>query len=269
MSPQTALLAWASEKRCFSWMRWWHPPVVFVTPVVVPDTDECFHQPIRRLVRAAGRCVTPRTSFDALSCTLNQGVERINEPGLKSLRMGRVVQERMVLTVEPGIYFIKHLLDQALAEPTQRCFMNNQVLDRFRSLGGVSLSAGWSLRSTRQPSTSSSYWQWCLLGSHWGWHCCHSWWDGTSDLRPSNCGGDRGFHGRHCKNIHFRGGRLDNFTAFSRSHFITTAIWAFLLSNNDQNCIQYEYIFIYYKFNISENKKNHQSTFYNISSCNF
>lgn len=31
MSPQTALLAWASEKRCFSWMRWWHPRVVFMT----------------------------------------------------------------------------------------------------------------------------------------------------------------------------------------------------------------------------------------------
>ena len=70
-----------------------------------------------------------------------QGVERISEPGLNNLRMGRVVQERMVLTVEPGIYFISHLLDQAVAEPTQSCFINNQVLDRFRSFGGVSSSA--------------------------------------------------------------------------------------------------------------------------------
>ncbi|KAK2919754.1 hypothetical protein Q8A73_001958 [Channa argus] len=44
-----------------------------------------------------------------------EGVERIDEPGLRSLRMGRLVQERMFLTVEPGIYFINHLLDQALA----------------------------------------------------------------------------------------------------------------------------------------------------------
>uniref|UniRef100_A0A8C6PV97 Xaa-Pro dipeptidase n=1 Tax=Nothobranchius furzeri TaxID=105023 RepID=A0A8C6PV97_NOTFU len=66
-----------------------------------------------------------------------EGVERVNEPGLRSLRMGRLVQERMVLTVEPGIYFINHLLDQALADPAQNCFINNQVLARFRGFGGV------------------------------------------------------------------------------------------------------------------------------------
>ncbi|XP_075903136.1 xaa-Pro dipeptidase [Nelusetta ayraudi] len=66
-----------------------------------------------------------------------EGVERSDEPGLKSLRMGRLVQERMVLTVEPGIYFINHLLDQALANPAQSCFINNQVLARLRGFGGV------------------------------------------------------------------------------------------------------------------------------------
>uniref|UniRef100_A0A4W5KIJ9 Xaa-Pro dipeptidase n=1 Tax=Hucho hucho TaxID=62062 RepID=A0A4W5KIJ9_9TELE len=66
-----------------------------------------------------------------------EGIERVNEPGLKSLRMGRLVQERMVLTVEPGIYFINHLLDQALANPAQSCFINNEVLTRFRGFGGV------------------------------------------------------------------------------------------------------------------------------------
>uniref|UniRef100_A0A8C9Z9L0 Xaa-Pro dipeptidase n=1 Tax=Sander lucioperca TaxID=283035 RepID=A0A8C9Z9L0_SANLU len=66
-----------------------------------------------------------------------EGVDRVDEPGLKSLRMGRLVQERMVLTVEPGIYFINHLLDQALANPAQSCFINNQVLTRFRGFGGV------------------------------------------------------------------------------------------------------------------------------------
>ncbi|XP_070687898.1 xaa-Pro dipeptidase-like [Pempheris klunzingeri] len=66
-----------------------------------------------------------------------EGVERIDEPGLRSLRMGRLVQERMVLTVEPGIYFINHLLDQALANPAQSCFINNQALARFRGFGGV------------------------------------------------------------------------------------------------------------------------------------
>ncbi|XP_073710001.1 xaa-Pro dipeptidase [Misgurnus anguillicaudatus] len=66
-----------------------------------------------------------------------EGTERVDEPGLKSLRMGRVVEERMVLTVEPGIYFINHLLDKALNSPDQCKFINNDVLARFRGFGGV------------------------------------------------------------------------------------------------------------------------------------
>lgn len=67
-----------------------------------------------------------------------QGVERIDEPGLRSLRTARHLETGMVLTVEPGIYFIDHLLDQALADPAQACFFNHEVLQRFRNFGGVS-----------------------------------------------------------------------------------------------------------------------------------
>lgn len=66
-----------------------------------------------------------------------EGVERSTEPGLKSLRTGRILQEGMVLTIEPGIYFIDHLLDQALADPAQSCFINSEALQRFRGFGGV------------------------------------------------------------------------------------------------------------------------------------
>nr|XP_040136089.1 xaa-Pro dipeptidase isoform X3 [Ictidomys tridecemlineatus] len=66
-----------------------------------------------------------------------EGVERIDEPGLRSLRTARHLEPGMVLTVEPGIYFIDHLLDQALADPAQACFFNREVLQRFRGFGGV------------------------------------------------------------------------------------------------------------------------------------
>lgn len=67
-----------------------------------------------------------------------QGVDRIDLPGLRSLRTARNLEQGMVLTIEPGIYFIDHLLDQALCDPAQSCFINNDVLQRFRGFGGVS-----------------------------------------------------------------------------------------------------------------------------------
>ncbi|KAF1544546.1 Xaa-Pro dipeptidase, partial [Eudyptula albosignata] len=66
-----------------------------------------------------------------------EGVERIDLPGLRSLRTARSLEQGMVLTIEPGIYFIDHLLDQALRDPAQCCFINNDVLQRFRGFGGV------------------------------------------------------------------------------------------------------------------------------------
>uniref|UniRef100_A0A2I3MJD1 Xaa-Pro dipeptidase n=1 Tax=Papio anubis TaxID=9555 RepID=A0A2I3MJD1_PAPAN len=66
-----------------------------------------------------------------------EGTERIDEPGLRSLRTARYLQPGMVLTVEPGIYFIDHLLDEALADPARACFFNREVLQRFRGFGGV------------------------------------------------------------------------------------------------------------------------------------
>lgn len=65
------------------------------------------------------------------------GVERIQEPGIRYLRMRRTLQENMVVTVEPGLYFIGQLLDQALQNPIMSKFINTSVLDKFRHIGGV------------------------------------------------------------------------------------------------------------------------------------
>lgn len=66
-----------------------------------------------------------------------EGVERREEPGLRSLRTARVLQAGMVITIEPGIYMIDHLLDKALADPRLACFFNREVLQRLRGFGGV------------------------------------------------------------------------------------------------------------------------------------
>ncbi|XP_052230326.1 xaa-Pro dipeptidase-like isoform X2 [Dreissena polymorpha] len=66
-----------------------------------------------------------------------EGTERIPEPGLRSLRTVRNLEHRMVLTIEPGIYFINVLLDQALSNPDHAKFMCREVIDQYREFGGV------------------------------------------------------------------------------------------------------------------------------------
>jgi hypothetical protein len=45
----------------------------------------------------------------------------------------------MVLTVEPGCYFMEPLLQPALADPKTKHFFDVSVLQRFRGFGGVRL----------------------------------------------------------------------------------------------------------------------------------
>ena len=65
--------------------------------------------------------------------------ERSLLPGLKSLRTCRILQESMVLTNEPGCYFIDWLLDDALVSPTHGPHLNEAVLQTYRGFGGVRL----------------------------------------------------------------------------------------------------------------------------------
>ncbi|XP_076387318.1 xaa-Pro dipeptidase isoform X2 [Megachile rotundata] len=63
--------------------------------------------------------------------------ERSTAPGLRKLRTGRILQPGMVLTIEPGCYFIDSLLDAALKNSNQSKFIVTEVLKRFRGWGGV------------------------------------------------------------------------------------------------------------------------------------
>lgn len=64
-------------------------------------------------------------------------VERIQKPALKSLRTARVLKKDMVLTIEPGLYFIDHLLDQAFNDPEKAKYLVKEKIEKYRGLGGV------------------------------------------------------------------------------------------------------------------------------------
>jgi Xaa-Pro dipeptidase len=71
---------------------------------------------------------------------LSDTPKRSTEPGLRSLRTARALKAGMVLTVEPGLYFVDTLLDQALAadSPIAHCFVT-EALEAYRGFGGVRL----------------------------------------------------------------------------------------------------------------------------------
>lgn len=57
--------------------------------------------------------------------------------GLKSLRLGRQVEEGFVLTVEPGIYIIPELIDLWKSEHKFLEFINYENLEKYRDFGGI------------------------------------------------------------------------------------------------------------------------------------
>ncbi|KAJ3337019.1 hypothetical protein HDU93_001738 [Gonapodya sp. JEL0774] len=66
------------------------------------------------------------------------GTPRIPLPGLRYLRLRRPLAPGMVVTVEPGIYFVDGLIDPALQDPALAKYFDPVVLSRYRAkVGGV------------------------------------------------------------------------------------------------------------------------------------
>lgn len=66
-----------------------------------------------------------------------KGVERIDRPGIRFLRVRRELMPGMVITVEPGIYFIPALLKPALDNAEQAAFLNADKINSLINFGGV------------------------------------------------------------------------------------------------------------------------------------
>ncbi|KAK9815595.1 hypothetical protein WJX72_006529 [[Myrmecia] bisecta] len=67
------------------------------------------------------------------------GPPRIDKPGLRSLRTARVLEEGMVITVEPGCYFNAYLLEPAFSDPVQSKYLHKSRIKQFMGFGGVRL----------------------------------------------------------------------------------------------------------------------------------
>jgi Xaa-Pro dipeptidase len=66
-----------------------------------------------------------------------KGVERIDRPGLRYLRARRLLEPGMVITIEPGIYFIPALLEPAFEDPAQSPYLNVEALRGYLDFGGI------------------------------------------------------------------------------------------------------------------------------------
>ena len=66
-----------------------------------------------------------------------KGVEKIDRPGIKYLRMRRSLQPGMVLTIEPGLYMVPALLQPALEDEKTAQFLNKEKIEQLYDFGGV------------------------------------------------------------------------------------------------------------------------------------
>ena len=62
---------------------------------------------------------------------------RSNQFGLAYLRLSKDLEPGFVLTVEPGIYFIPHLIDKWKSDKKHSSFINYDALSQFEDFGGI------------------------------------------------------------------------------------------------------------------------------------
>lgn len=66
-----------------------------------------------------------------------KGVDRIDRPGIKFLRARRELLPGMVITIEPGVYFVPAVLKPAIADPKKNKFLNTEKVESLLNFGGI------------------------------------------------------------------------------------------------------------------------------------
>lgn len=73
-----------------------------------------------------------------------------SDPKLRYLRIRGKVPTGSIVTVEPGIYFCRFIIEPYLQNPEQKKYIDESVLDRYWDVGGVRIE-GKSLKYTHLP----------------------------------------------------------------------------------------------------------------------
>ncbi|MFU8811607.1 MAG: aminopeptidase P family protein [Balneolaceae bacterium] len=66
-----------------------------------------------------------------------KGVDRIDRPGIRYLRVRRELLPGMVITIEPGLYIIPALLKPAFENADTARFLNREKLEKMIGFGGI------------------------------------------------------------------------------------------------------------------------------------
>ncbi|RNC84010.1 MAG: aminopeptidase P family protein [Balneola sp.] len=66
-----------------------------------------------------------------------KGVDRIDRPGIQFLRARRELMPGMVITIEPGIYFVPAVLEPAIEDEEKAKYLNVEKVKELLSFGGV------------------------------------------------------------------------------------------------------------------------------------
>ena len=67
----------------------------------------------------------------------NEEMVQSTQFGLKSLRLGRALQEGFVITVEPGLYFNPQLMEEWAVGKKCHAFINYEKLALYKNAGGI------------------------------------------------------------------------------------------------------------------------------------
>jgi len=67
----------------------------------------------------------------------NKSIKQSKQFGLKSLRLGKELEEGFVITVEPGLYFNPDLINEWSAEKKFESFINYDRLENFKNVSGI------------------------------------------------------------------------------------------------------------------------------------